>query len=138
MDLVIDANIFIAGLIRDSTTRRLIINSQINFHVPEIIIEEIYNNIDYIKEKSGLSIEDLRNLINNLIATAKIKIIPTNDLVSFLKQAIKISPHEKDIAYFALALKLKCGIWSNENLLKKQSKINIYSTKDLIEKYTLF
>lgn len=35
--------------------------------------------------------------------------------------------------FFALALKLNCPIWSNENLHKKQSKVKIYSTSELIK-----
>ena len=50
-----------------------------------------------------------------------------------MKEAEEISPDEKDILYFALALKLKCGIWSNDKRLKQQDQVRIYSTAELKE-----
>ena len=41
--------------------------------------------------------------------------------------------HKKDIPYFALALSLSLPIWSDETDFKKQSKIQIYNTKQLSE-----
>ena len=35
--------------------------------------------------------------------------------------------------YFALALKLNCGIWSNDKKLKNQDKVKVYSTEDLLK-----
>lgn len=43
-----------------------------------------------------------------------------------------LGEHLKDIPYFALALYLNCGIWSNEKRFKKQSRIKAVSTADLI------
>lgn len=48
-------------------------------------------------------------------------------------QAEEISPDKDDTLYIALAMKLKCPIWSNDKDLKKQSEVKIYSTKDIIE-----
>ncbi len=41
-------------------------------------------------------------------------------------------PDENDIIYFALALKLKCCIWSNDKALKRQDRIMVLSTKELL------
>ena len=49
----------------------------------------------------------------------------------FLKQK-KISPDINDTEYFALALKLKCSIWSNDKKLKKQNKVKVYSTEEIV------
>ena len=35
------------------------------------------------------------------------------------------------MAYFALALKLNCAIWSNDKKLKEQNKIQVCSTHEL-------
>ena len=35
--------------------------------------------------------------------------------------------------YFALALKLNCGLWSNDKELKKQSKVKILNTNEVYE-----
>ncbi|MBS3095717.1 hypothetical protein J4231_03480, partial [Candidatus Woesearchaeota archaeon] len=46
----------------------------------------------------------------------------------------KISPDPNDLDFFALALKLDLPIWSNDNLLKKQNTLNVFSTLDLLKK----
>jgi predicted nucleic acid-binding protein len=58
-------------------------------------------------------------------------IVPREEFEEYLEMAEKISPDPDDFMYFALALKLKCPIWSNDKELKKQNKVIIYSTEDL-------
>lgn len=60
-------------------------------------------------------------------------IVPKDDFKEYFELAEKISPDPDDFMYFALALKLKCPIWSNDKELKKQNEIIIYSTEDLIK-----
>lgn len=57
-----------------------------------------------------------------------ITVVPEEEYSKFMKEAEKISPDPKDTMYFALALKLKCGLWSNDKKLKEQNKVNVYST----------
>ncbi len=59
-------------------------------------------------------------------------VIPKEEYISFFENAKTISPNEKDILYFALALKLNCGIWSNDKRLKEQNKILVYSTTEVM------
>ncbi|MEI6732208.1 MAG: PIN domain-containing protein, partial [archaeon] len=42
----------------------------------------------------------------------------------------------KDAMYLALALKLNCPIWSNDKLLKNQTQIKVYSTSELMTKFS--
>ena len=62
-----------------------------------------------------------------------IKIVPEKEYFQFMKEAEKISPDFKDIHYFALALKLKCPIWSNDKRLKEQNQVKIVSTTELLK-----
>ena len=62
-----------------------------------------------------------------------ISIVPKEEYSLFLDDAKSISPDENDVMYFALALKLKCGIWSNDKKLKNQDKVPIYSTNELVK-----
>ncbi len=57
-----------------------------------------------------------------------ITVVPEEEYFKFMKDAEKISPDPKDTMYFALALKLKCGVWSNDKKLKEQNSVNVYST----------
>ena len=68
------------------------------------------------------------------ILQTRITIIPKEEIMQFVGRAKEISPDRKDVPYFALALKLKASIWSNDRSLKeKQSIVKVYSTEDLIK-----
>jgi len=68
------------------------------------------------------------------ILRKRITIIPNEETDKFLEEAGQISPDRKDIDYFALALKMKCALWSNDGDLKtKQNVITVYSTKDMMK-----
>jgi len=66
----------------------------------------------------------------------RIALIPLEELLPYLDEAEKISPDPDDVAYIALALKLKCAIWSQDKKLKeKQNKVQVYSTEDLVKMF---
>jgi predicted nucleic acid-binding protein len=48
----------------------------------------------------------------------RITIIPLEELTDYIKSAERISPDLGDMAYFALALKFNCPIWSHKNSTK--------------------
>ena len=58
-------------------------------------------------------------------------VIPQEEYELYMKEAERISPDDKDVPYLALALKLKCGLWSNDAALKKQDKVTIHNTKEI-------
>lgn len=64
----------------------------------------------------------------------KIILVPLEELLPYLDEAEQISPDTDDVAYIALALKLKCAIWSQDRKLKeRQNKVQVYSTEDLVK-----
>ena len=67
----------------------------------------------------------------------KINKIPKEEYEDKIKEAYEIMKDidEKDTHYIALALKLNCPIWSNDNDLKKQNKVKVYNTKELLEEF---
>jgi len=69
---------------------------------------------------------------NEIIISAKIEFVPSSEFEKFVPEAEKISPDPNDTEYFALALKLKCCIWSNDKKLKNQNTVKVYSAEDLI------
>ena len=69
------------------------------------------------------------------IVQIKIKLIPYEGFQPFMKEAEQISPDTKDTEYLALAMKLKCAVWSNDKKLKTQDKVKIYSTEDLKKEF---
>jgi predicted nucleic acid-binding protein len=126
---VVDANIIMAALIKRSFTLDLLYSEKLELYVPEFLFSEIEKHKNEICKKSGIS-EDKLKLFLDIIKT-RFNIISSQELVPFMEEAIKISPDPSDTAYFALALKYNVPIWSNEKRLKRQSGINILTTKEL-------
>ena len=131
MQIIIDANIIIAILIKPSKIIDLFFDNRLNILSPELLFEELENNKEEIIKKSRLKKEwfDLFYIIlRNNITT-----ISEEEFLKYREEAENICPDPKDIVYFALALYLKCPIWTNEKKLKKQKNIKIYTTEELLE-----
>ena len=134
MNLIVDTNILFS-FFRENPVRNIIINSNLfglELSTPEYAIDELWNNKSELMKYSGISIEkELENAIESLKLFVETK--PINFFSKFKEDAIKISPDRKDAHFFALALKLNGVIWTNEPRLKKQSKVKILNTADLIK-----
>lgn len=135
MELVIDANILFSALIKEGTTRELLLNSRLRLYAPEFLIEEFTKYVSLLSKKTRVPEKKLKDLLKEMFEEANVKVIATPELSEFMPKATEISPDPNDAIYFALALKLSCPIWSNDKRLKQQRSIKIYSTKDLIEMF---
>lgn len=133
MILVVDANILFAALIKSGTTRHLLLISDYQLFVPEFSIQEFRKHLPELQKKTNLSEEKLNEILDELIEISDIKIVAFEEFKNKKDSAEKISPDINDTAYFALALHLNCSIWSNDKALKKQSKVKIITTKELID-----
>jgi predicted nucleic acid-binding protein len=131
MELVIDANILFSALIKDSFTSELLFEEELKLYTPEFIIDEFNKHEDLILQKTCRTREQFIEIMHCLKEV--IKTIPEEGFSTSIKEAESISPDKDDVMYFALALKMKCGIWSNDKRLKEQSKLRVYSTKDIVE-----
>lgn len=135
MNIIIDANILFAALIKDSKTADILVNPFLELNAPEIIFEEFSKYYKEIITKTHRNKEDFISTLSYI--KELIAIISNPIFYEFIDQAKEISPDPDDIIYFALALKLKCPIWSNDKKLKEQDKVKVYSTDDLIREFNL-
>ncbi len=53
MDLVVDANILFAAIIKDSTTRKLLFHKTLHLHAPDFLLEELAEYKDEILKKTA-------------------------------------------------------------------------------------
>ena len=134
MELVIDANSFIAGFLRDSKSRLIILSSKVQLYCPDWLEQEFNRNekelIKKFSEKNNFS--ETKNILLRFI-----NLVPHGEYSRFLEEASKLTAHSKDVPYFALSLKLRCPIWSNEKSFKLQSKVRVHNTADLIRELGL-
>jgi len=47
MKLIIDTNILISSLFKDSTVREILLNESLNFYLPEIVLSEVNKYLTY-------------------------------------------------------------------------------------------
>ncbi|PIN91343.1 hypothetical protein COU57_00865, partial [Candidatus Pacearchaeota archaeon CG10_big_fil_rev_8_21_14_0_10_32_14] len=106
-------------------------NQKLELVSPYYILDEFLEHINEISKKSKLSETDLKSFI--LLISTKIRFYEVEDYKDFVKDADKITKDKDDIDYIALALKLNCDIWSEDKKMKKQDKVNILTTDELIE-----
>jgi len=136
MIIVIDTNILISALIKDSITRRLIVSSGMNFCYPEISLHEIRKHKKLIMEKSGLSEKELGSLLERVLEY--IVLIPTEVITEHIGEArsvmLKIDP--KDVVFIATALSFKNSIiWSDDKDFERQNAIKVITTKQFAKMF---
>lgn len=131
MDLVIDANILMSALIASGGgTYDLIFNERIKLFAPEFLIEELNKHKEEILLKSQLEPVDFELFLS--LISSKIEFVPYFEFEEFITNATEITPDPNDCEYFALGLKLDCGLWSNDKEFKKQKSLKVYTTKELM------
>lgn len=133
MQVITDANIIIAMLVKPGKPIDFFFDSRLSLFAPQLLFEELENNKPGIIEKSRLTEEEFEWLY--VILKHNITIIPEEDFLKFREKADEICPDPKDIVYFALALYLKCPIWSNEKKLKEQDEVIVYATHELMRMF---
>lgn len=131
MLLVIDANELFSLLIRGSKESKEIIDStEVELIAPELLLTEFSNNEEEILTKTHKTAEEFSKLLGSL--KNRIRFICEQEFKEFIDDACKLFPeHTKDAPYLALGLKFNCVVWSEEKLLKKQSRIKVLNTKEL-------
>ena len=133
MELVVDANILISGLLKDGATRELMLNNALCLFSPEFVYKEFLNHLGELAKKAGMNEKDLKDFTQILILESDIKIMKKEETKKFINLADKISPDPDDAQYFSAALQLNCPIWSNDKKLKNQKHVKVYSTTDLLK-----
>lgn len=130
--IVIDTNIFISALIKDSLTRKILTNLKINFLFPEFEFKEISKYKKLILERTGLSKRDFYTLFLRLLKY--VQVIPKEVILRYKREANQIMSHihKEDTVFIATALAFKCPIWSDDKDFQKQKIIEVFKTKDMI------
>ena len=131
MKLVIDTNILFSFFWENSFTRNLLISKKFDLISPEISLKEIQKYSKDIIKRTKTNKKIFIKYYNNLKKV--VTFINEKEYSSFLEEADKISPDKTDSHFFALCLKNNCHLWSKDSLLKKQNKVQVFSTEEIIE-----
>lgn len=131
MTLVVDTNILIAALLRDSVTRSLVLQPDEELLLPEHALEELERHRPEIVRRSGLSEAAVGAVLALLLD--RLQVVPRAEYAEFLPEArtLVAGIDPDDAPFVALALAKKCGLWTNDRRLRGQERVPIVLTKDL-------
>lgn len=137
MKIILDSNVLFSALIRDSTTRKLILEYDDFFIFPSYIFEEMEEHKDELLKKSKMNKEDFDKLLETLLK--KVLIVPEEVLKGHKDEAIEIVKDIDldDAVFFACALAYtESIIWSDDKKLKKQNKVKILNSTEMMQYLT--
>ena len=134
MILVVDSNILFASLIKDSTTRKIIVESEWEFYYPEMSFHEIRKYKDLVLEKSGMNEEEYTELLGHLLK--HITLVPEEQIEGKIEEANEIlgKVDPDDVVFLATALSIEnANIWSNDPHFEKQNKVRVFKTEHIVK-----
>ena len=134
MNIVIDTNKFISALMNDGISRKIILETKDILLFPEFSLLEIFNHYKEILDKSGLSEYELFLLLTQLLT--KVTVVKTDQIIHYKKEADEIMRNIDidDAIFIATALCFDCPIWSDDNHFKKQNRIKLITTEEMLKR----
>lgn len=121
--IIVDANILFSALLRDGTTRLLILHPKFDLHTPEYLWEELERNRDFLVRKSGTTQETFQILAESL--RQRIRSIPLEVIRPHVDEAARrlSNPDDPDIAYVAAAIAIDGTIWTHDRRLSARAQV---------------
>ncbi|MBU3902499.1 MAG: PIN domain-containing protein [Candidatus Thermoplasmatota archaeon] len=134
--LVVDANVIISCLLKKGTTfDAFLFNSilkKFQLFAPEFLWIEVRKHKEELLKETKLPRDEFDEVMEFLME--EITVVSSSQFLEFLPEAKKIlSEHPKDVPYLALALKLKCPIFSGDKVLKRLSLVKVLSPSEVLE-----
>jgi predicted nucleic acid-binding protein len=133
MKLVIDTNRIMAGLLKESTSREIILDNRFIFYAPDYIETELFKHRDYLMKKAKMTESNFDILLHSLLE--QITLVPFHDFGQEYSHAIRImeSIDENDAPFLAVGLALRLeGIWTEDRHFLRQDFIRVFHTGDLV------
>lgn len=134
MNIIVDVNALMSGLLKDSTSRNIIVNFDKDFYFPEPSLQKIRKYKNLILEKTGFSEFEFLVIFHYLLKY--IKIIPEEEILQHWNEAKQIMERidPEDVTIIAAALSQENSvIWSDDAHFDQQKKVVVLKTKDLIK-----
>ena len=134
MELVVDANVLIAGFVRTALTRELLLDERLTLHMPEYGLTEttrVLNRTRLRARVGHLTSAQMQELLAHL--TARIRLCVAVTYRHLITEALRLMSDPADAPYLALALHLRIPVWSNDAGFKQQRRVMIYTTNELLD-----
>jgi len=133
MKIIIDVNVILSALIKDSMERKILIYSGLDFYFPKSSLDKINKYRDYVLKKSKLSLKEYDLLLTTLLGY--VNLLDDDEILKKWNEARKIFGHidPEDMIFIAAALSIGAAIWSDDNDFDRQDEIRVFKTKEFQE-----
>jgi len=130
--LVVDANVLVGALLRDSTNRNLILHGQLDLHAPEWLWDEFERNRSLLLKKSRATGASLDLLIERL--QDQVRSIPMATIEQHVQTALKRvgDANEYDAPYVAAAIAIEGGVWTHDKTLGELAGVPCFTTGQIL------
>jgi predicted nucleic acid-binding protein len=132
MRLVLDTNILIAALIKDSITRRILLLPDFEFLLPAFALDELAKHRAKIIRAARLKGDELDLLLTLLLTS--VAVVPFERIAPYLPEADALigAIDPDDVPFVAVALAEEHnGIWSNDRAFEGLPGIQCWTTTRL-------
>ena len=133
MRLVIDTNVFMAGLLKDSIVRKVLSSENIQFFIPEHALDELEKHKNTLIKKVNINVAEFDEMVSLLLEN--IEAVPESKIKAKFKEAEAVMKDIdiKDSPFIATVLSIECdGLLTFDEHFQKQNKIKIFKIKDMI------
>lgn len=133
MRIIIDSNVLFSAIIKDSITRKMILEYDGLFLFPEFIFKEISKHQEELCAKSRMGEQEFCQLLQ--IILEKVEIVPEKALIPYKNESLElvadIDPDDAPFIACALAY-LGSILWSNDRRLKRIKQVNVRGNSELM------
>ncbi len=133
MFFVVDTNIVISALLKKSVAQELLLSRKFSLFAPDYLASEIIEHKKELLAKSKLPEEKFMVALSIILSC--IIVIPKEEYQKFKKEAVSLSPDFDDWPFFALCLKFRIPLWSNDKKLKEQNRVEVFNTSEILKDY---
>jgi predicted nucleic acid-binding protein len=134
MQLVVDTNVVFSALIAGGKTREPVLTGGFDLYAPEHFGTEVRNHRGTLREKTGLTGDQLDTLLD--LVLDEITTVPgdafDNSLPAAREAMADIDPD--DAPFLASAFHLGCALWSDDGDLREQDLAPVVTTTELVER----
>jgi predicted nucleic acid-binding protein len=131
--VVVDASVVVAGLLKDGTARDALLSSEdVAFVAPGYLSEEVDRHLNRLADRSGLPVATIEAVLQDLLSV--IELVPEAVYAPWIPQAramARTAHAQGDEEYIALSLALAAPIWAYDRDFSRIPGIKSVSTREL-------
>lgn len=123
-----------SALLKDGTTRLLILHPKFDLHTPEYLWEELERNRDFLIQKSGTTAEAFEILLRSM--QQRIRNVPLEVIRPHVPEASRRleTQTDPDVAYLAAALAINATVWTHDKPFSSRAKVPVVKTAEMLAK----